>query len=333
MKLISAILILTYSLHCFSQASNTPVIEDALHAFQFIEGKVTDHGDTIAYFLKKYKEKPQNLVVFIQGSDANPVFTYEIKNGKTNFYRWFADDYKLLDSTYAFAIVPKPGMDGLYIEHNWSVPEEYYRKNYLDYRVKQIDLSIDDIIKNHLQNPKDIIVYGHSEGAAIAAAVATKNKHITHLGFWSGNVLNNFYEFALFDRIEALQGHQTDSAANQNIMNIINWYKEVIREPNSTAVDKFGVTNKRWASYETPPIDYLLRVDIPIFAQFATEDESTPIETAYLLPIRFLEYQKDNLTFNVCVNCDHSYKEKKGEDVINHWPEIFRKFIEWTKNN
>jgi len=315
---------------CYSQTNNiAPTINDALTQWGFLEGKVIDNQDTVTYYLKNYNSKPSNLVVFIQGTDANPLFSYRIKDGEPIISRWFGDEYKLLDSTYTYAIIPKPGMAGLF-KNKFSVPKEYYQNNYLGYRVHQIDFAINDIIKKHLQNPKKIIVYGHSEGATIAAPLTLKNKSITHIGFWSGNVLNNFYEFSLFTRIEALKGQMDDSTAHANVMGIIDWYKSVINNPNSTELDHFGFTNKRWSSYEKPPIDYLLQLDIPIYAVFATKDESTPIETAYLLPIQFLAHRKNNLTFEVCIDCNHMYLQEKNGQQVSNWNTIFTEFINWT---
>ncbi len=305
-------------------------MNDALEKYDFLQQQMVQQNDTITYFLKHTQNKPSNLVIFIQGTDANPIFSYRLKEGKTKFFRWFSDDYKDLDSTYTYAIIPKPGMEGLYEDGHITVPKKYYEKNYLDYRVHQINSSINHIIKNHLENPKKVIVYGHSEGAAIGAALATVNKQITHLGFWSGNVLHNFYEFSLFNRIESLKGNISDNEAHQNIMGILAWYKSVIKNPDATEIDHFGFTNKRWSSYEKAPIDYLTQLNIPIYALFGTEDESTPIETAYLLPVKFIENRKDNLTFEVCVNCDHSYQQKTTEGQKSNWNDEFLKFIAWT---
>ncbi|MGB0887196.1 MAG: hypothetical protein ACPGSL_03640 [Vicingaceae bacterium] len=331
MKYLITILTLLISMFCSSQTKDNPTIEKALKTFDFIQGKVINQKDTITYYLKNYKKKPQNLVVFIQGTDANPIFSYSIKDKKVDYYRWFGDDFKNLDSTYTFAIIPKPGMEGLYKNDNVVIPKKYYEKNYLDHRVKQLDESIKDIIKNHLDEPKKIIIYGHSEGAVISATLASKNKQITHLGFWSGNVLNNFYEFSLFNRIESLNGKISDEEAHQNIKGILEWYKSVIKNPNLTELDHFGFTNKRWSSYERAPIDYLSEIEIPIYALFGTEDESTPIETAYLLPIKFVENRKENLTFEVCIGCNHSYQKETKEGQKSLWNEQFLKFMEWFK--
>ncbi|AXT20118.1 hypothetical protein D7030_03085 [Flavobacteriaceae bacterium AU392] len=313
-----------------SQENKTPTINDALKKYAFLKDHILEKSDTITYYLKKYKTKPSKLVVYIQGTDPNPIFSFKKKNKGSTISRWFGSDYKTLDSTYTYAIIPKPGLEGIINEDSLFVPKKYYQKNYQEYRVNQIHQSINHIVQNHLVKPERIIVYGHSEGAVIAAELAKKNKYITHLGFWSGNVLNNFYEFSLFDRIETLQGKQSDSISHNNIMGILNWYQSVIENPNSTEVDHFGFTNKRWSSYETPPIENLLNIDIPIYAVFGTKDESTPIETAYLIPIQFMERRKNNLTFEVCIDCNHGYIVEKNGKKIKHWDRIFEQFISWT---
>ncbi len=331
MKNILILIIVFTSSMITAQKISKPSIEDALKEFDFLEEQIIQETDTITYYLKNYKTKPKKLVLFIQGTDANPIFSYKIKDDNPTYYRWFLDDYQHLDSTYTFAIIPKPGMEGLYEDSSISIPKKYYQKNYREYRVNQINKSIEDILNKHVTNPEKVIVYGHSEGAVIAASAAVKNKKITHLGFWSGNVLNNFYEFSLFNRIETLKGNQSDSTAHENIMGIIAWYQNVIDNPNSTELDHFGFTNKRWSTYENPPIEDLLSLDIPIYSVFGTKDESTPIETAYLIPIRFMEKRKKNLNFEVCMNCNHGYVEKEQGQETKHWDQIFKDFIKWTE--
>ncbi len=118
--------------------------------------------------------------------------------------------------------------------------------------------------------------------------------------------------------------------AHHNIESLISWYKDIINDPNSTEIDQWGYTNKRWSSYEEAPINDLLKVDIPIYALFASGDESTPIESAYLLPIQFIQHRKDNLTFKICMDCDHSYRKKTDGKTIDNWNKLFQEFIEWT---
>lgn len=331
--MIKTICICTVTMFSLSAVAQQPItINKALETFGFTEQKVITDSDTITYYLRAYTTKPKNLVVYIQGTDAHPLFFYKFNtDGTAKLLKYFNDDYKILDSTYAYAIIAKPGLSGIFNRDGFTVPEIYHKNNYREYRVNQIDLAIEDIKRNHMRMPEKIIVYGHSEGAQIGAALARVNKSVTHLGFWSGNILNNFYEFALFERIAVLKGHLTDSAAHANITGLMQWYQDIINNPHSTKVDQWGYTNRRWSSYEEAPINDLLKIDIPIHAVFASGDESTPIETAYLLPIQFMQNRKNNLTFNVCINCDHLYREQKEGKMINHWDKTFEAFIQWTK--
>lgn len=313
-------------------AQQNITIDNALNFFGFTENQILQASDTITYYLRAYTTKPKNLVVFIQGTDPYPVFFFEKrKNGSKRFLKWFNDDYKTLDSTFTYAIIAKPGLSGIFDKDNFLIPEEYHKKNYKEYRVNQIHLAIEDIKEHHLHLPEKIIVYGHSEGAQIGANLAAINKSVTHLGFWSGNVLNNFSEFAMLERIAVLKGDQSDSIAHINIMKLVQWYQNILQDPLSTKVDQWGYTNRRWDSYKEAPLETLSKIDIPIYALFATEDESTPIETAYLLPLQFAQNKRSNLTFEVCIGCDHSYRERKNGKVVNHWNRLFEEFIDWAK--
>ncbi len=162
-----------------AQTSKIPTIDDALKKYGFQEEKIVRQSDTIIYYLRDYNKKktnPNKLVVFVRGTDPNPIFSYKINKGKTTIYKWFNNDYKALDSTYTYAIIPKPGLAGIFDENNLTVPLEYYTKNYRQYRVRQIHYTINHIIEKHIENPKKVILYGHSEGAVIAASCARENE-------------------------------------------------------------------------------------------------------------------------------------------------------------
>jgi len=174
-----------------------------------------------------------------------------------------------------------------------------------------------------------------AEGAPVAPKLATINKKITHLGFWAGNVLPDFYDFILFDRKEAWKGNISEEEAHKNIQKTINSFQKIADNSKDIQADsKNDYTNKRWWSYSEPPLNNLLKTEIPIFVQVATNDESAPIESSYILPLEFIRNKKTNLTFEVCIECDHGFQiEKENGKTINKWPDIFKKFIDWTNKN
>ncbi|PTY37070.1 hypothetical protein BGP77_07255 [Saccharospirillum sp. MSK14-1] len=314
-----------------ADVNETLLLEQALAQFGFSETTLTVDDHELTYYYSARTDRPRNLVLFIQGTDPFPLFFYELTDSGPNFFTAFPDDAAHLSDDYAYVVVAKPALSGIRQWQHFEVPQAYHDANYRQRRISDIRAVITHLKRRRLSEGGDIVVYGHSEGAQVGASLARVDSRITHLGFWSGNVLNNFYEFALFERLAALNGQQSDTQAHQNIMGLLEWYRSVVDDPQSTEVDEWGYTNRRWASYRHAPIDDLLALDIPIYAQFASEDDSTPIETAYLLPVQFITAGKDNLNFQVCLGCDHSYQEVIDGDLRDHWSEIFEDFVDWVE--
>lgn len=313
-----------------ADSDDAQLLAEALQHYGFSATTFVADGTEISYYLHQSAERPRHLVLFIQGTDPFPLFFHQPTATGPRFSKVFSDDYQRLADDYAYAVVAKPALSGIRQWNQFDVPQAYQDANYRQRRVSDLSEVIAHIQGHSLSEGGKIIVYGHSEGAQIAASLARSNSQITHLGFWSGNVLNNFYEFALFERLAALRGEQSDAQAHENILGLLDWYRSVLAAPESTDLDDWGYTNRRWASYRHAPIEDLLTLDIPIYAQFASEDQSTPIETAYLLPVQFLSSNKSNLSFHVCIGCDHSYRQVVDGVERNHWPDIFDDFIAWT---
>jgi pimeloyl-ACP methyl ester carboxylesterase len=216
-------------------------------------------------------------------------------------------------------------------ENNIPTPKIYQQKNSLHNRVQRASAVIDYL--DDAYNFKKVIVYGHSEGAPVAAKLATQNKSITHLGFWAGNVLPDFFDFALEIRKEYYRGTITAKKAQKQIDETLEGFTQHIATDTAN-VDMEGYTNLRWWSYAEPPLYNLLKLDIPVYVQVATEDESAPIESSYMIPLEFARLKKNNLTYKVCVGCNHSFNIplKKGK-VERKWNEIFANFIQWTEDH
>lgn len=311
----------------------SPTKDDALDKFGFSEHILITDSDTVTFILhKKKNSNPVNLVLYLQGTSPDPFFVIEENQGKAQIYRWFPGDYKNLDSSYCYAVIAKTGIPVLFNENDLNI-EKYHQFNTLDQRVFQADTVINYISTKILKNPQKVIVYGHSEGAPVAAKLGTINKKITHLGFWAGSALSDYYDFVLFNCKASWANKISKEEAHENIMNLFNSFNEISKYPNDTfAEDRYDYSNKRWWSYAEPPINHLLKIDIPIFVQAASNDESAPVESNYLIPLEFMRLGKTNLTFEVCLECDHGF-ESINENGEKHdkWDEIFRNFIEWTE--
>lgn len=312
--------------------TTAPTREEAIGKFGFKEYAIVTKTDTTWFYLyQKQNSRPTKLVLYLQGTSPDPLFTVELENGNYHTYRWFPDDYKNLDESYCYAIIGKTGIPSIAYEEirdfSW-----YHEKNSLHHRVFQANAVINYLTKNLIKSPKKIIVYGHSEGAPVAAKLGTVNKRITHLGFWAGNALPDYYDFLLQNSKANYTKQISDSVAYANTQKILDGFKKIEENKNDVSFkSKHSYTSKRWWSYAEPPINHLLKITIPIFVQVAGKDENAPIESTYLLPLEFIRLGKKNLRYEICAECDHGFNVAKATgEKENRWTGIFQEFIRWT---
>ncbi|MDO1500086.1 hypothetical protein Q2T40_08070 [Winogradskyella maritima] len=326
-----SIILLTVFLSVSCNAQHIPTKAEIVEHYGFQQKSIKANNDDIVFYTyKKGNQAKTKLIVYLQGSDPSPQFSYRIKDGNVQKLCWLNGEFKTISEDYLYVVIEKIGFEKAINEDDIPKPKIYQEKNSLDNRVSRANAVIE-----HLTSKTDfekVIVYGHSEGAPVGAKLASINTKITHLGFWAGNALPDYYDFILENRIEYYKGKISDSVAQSRIDKTIDAFKNLVKDYLNTSGS--GYTNLRWWSYAEPPINNLLKLDIPIFVQVATMDKSAPIESTYLIPLEFARLKKSNLTYNVCVGCDHGFnlKHKDGK-VERKWGQIFEDFIIWTEKN
>jgi pimeloyl-ACP methyl ester carboxylesterase len=212
---------------------------------------------------------------------------------------------------------------------------KYQRFNSLDYRVFQADTVLDYLSEKVFPDLEKVIVYGHSEGAPVAAKLATVNEKITHVGFWAGNALPDIYDFMVMSSNAIDRGRITHEEGYEYILENIADFEDIAQNQDDTSYeDEEDYTNKRWWSYAEPPINHLLEIEVPLFVQVGGKDRSAPAESTFLIPLEFTRLGKDNLTYKICVECDHYFyvEDEKGKSE-DKWEEIFLEFIDWTNGS
>lgn len=331
MKHITIVII---AILCFGacQAQNIPTKSELVSHYGFEQKTITADQEKIVYYTYTSDSSPKaKMVLYLQGSDPSPQFSYKIKNNETQKLCWLNGEFKELSNEYIYVVIEKIGFEGVIDEDNIPRPEIYQQKNSLDNRVFRANEVINKLCT--VNKFDKIIVYGHSEGAPVAAKLGTVNKKITHVGFWAGNALPDYYDFILESRIQFYKGEISAEEAQKNIDKTISSFVDKVAKDTANVTGK-GYTNKRWWSYSEPPINSLLQIDVPIYVQVATNDESAPIESTYLIPLEFARAGKTNLTYKVCVGCDHGFNIKSEEGKVQrNWKKIFKAFIQWVNEN
>lgn len=326
------LLLILFSLSfAYCDAQKIPTKEQIVDHYGFEEESINLNDEKIVFYTyQKGKVPKTKLVLYLQGSDPSPQFSYRIKDDGIQKLCWLNGEFKDLSEEYLYVVVEKIGFEGVIDEDNIPKPKIYQEKNSLGNRVFRANAVIDHLTSNNVF--EKVIVYGHSEGAPVGAKLATLTSKITHLGFWAGNALPDYYDFILENRIEYYKGSISDAAAQARIDKNIAGFNTIVSDSLNT--DSKGYTNLRWWSYSEPPINNLLKIEIPIFVQVATKDKSAPIESSYLIPLEFARLKKTNLTYKVCVGCDHGFSiTSENGNTERKWKEIFSDFIKWTEKN
>jgi pimeloyl-ACP methyl ester carboxylesterase len=299
--------------------------------------KLIENKDTIKYHVYApggIKSK-RNLLIFIHGSNAKPFYEFFVEDGKRYRSRTVPFEFNTIPNDYAFVIISKKGIDFCYDKGNeFEPPEEYFDNLSLNYRAQQVDKVINDITFKYVTNPNKIVVIGHSEGSDVVAKLGTLNSKITHIGFWSGSGNSQLYDFPLFIRKEVMQGKLTEEEGIEEINVLFEKYSDIMNNSNATDKIWYGHPYKRWANFSEPPVENLLKVNIPLYVAMGAKDTSVPIESTYLIPVEFIRKGKKNLTFKVYPNLDHSFNEKSKEGKITRrWNDVFAEFMTWVSLN
>lgn len=303
--------------------------------FGFKEYAFVQNGDTINFYTYQKKTTiPTSIYLYLPGSNAENIYTYHKENDSSYWFNSLTSfDFSYLPENYLFVIVAKPGFGFINNGNSNSIPQKYWDMTSLQDRVMRASASLEYVIKNILKKPENVVVFGYSEGFYVGAKLATVNKRITHLGIGGGGANSDFYDFILANLKASYIAKTSIDSTVQDNQQIISDFKEVMSNPNSIDF-KYGYTYKRWASFAEPSINSLIQLKIPIFQIHGALDESTPVESAYAVPLEFARLKKDNLKFTIYSNSDHSLIERTvDKKEIEHWDEMMNSFFDWVKSN
>ncbi len=142
--------------------------------------------------------------------------------------------------------------------------------------------------------PRVVVLMGASEGAVVAAKIASMDSRITHIAL--------------------IGGGGSTVQENLQLLSKRTWYlgspKEIFSaiaiDPNSTEKTAWGHSYKYWSSLSNVNIgELLLSLNVPIVMAMGEHDESVPVETAITLKRKFDDNGKFNFNLYVFPGADH----------------------------
>lgn len=281
-------------------------------------------------------EKP--ILFYLEGSSPLPMY-YSYKTSKGN---WLTSsgvvfDSKVILEKYHLAFVTRPGIpfhdtlsaeSGRDFKSKYPVPDEFYRKNSLDWRVKASKESIQYLLKTLPVKNNDVFAVGYSEGGQIVSALAAKDSSITKVVNIVGGGLNHFYDVVIEMRTLARLGEMSHQQAQDSIESLFSTIQKIYANKDDVSKIWWGETYRKWESItRIDPVEYLSSLEIPILLIAGSNDSNAQILGLDYNMIEFLRLGKTNLTYKVFTGSDHYfYNESENKDYL---PEMVKYMLDW----
>lgn len=279
------------------------------------------------------KEKP--LFLFIQGSLPKPLILLK-KDGKP--YMVFPFNADILLDEYHLAIISKPFVplikeasrlrrDMAYTDpQTGSFPDKYIKRDNLDYYANRNKAAIKYLKKQDWISDKEVIVAGHSEGAAVAAKLAEVSKDVTHLIFANSNPFGRMMTIVS-------QIRQRDDSLGTATEKQFQFWQELVNNRENNDVQ--GETSfKSIYSFSAPPIDSLRKLRIPVMVAYGTEDIAAPFFD--YMRIEFIRDKRKNFTFIPYVGREHNFFGFDESGRVNYddfgWDKVALDWKSWLEN-
>jgi hypothetical protein len=330
MKKSSTLIFLLIAVSTFAQ-NKTP--EDFGYRYISLYYK-KDRVDMLIKSKKGEENVNKPIFFFCQGSLPQPLIKYEGKSA----YGVFPFNPDSLSEKYHLAIVGKPYIPVIadiatlsnnftYVDSAGKFVKEYTDRNLLSYYVDRNLSIINYLQKQKWVSSSQLIVAGHSEGATIAAKMASKSKKITHLIYSGGNPMGRIMTIITQNRANESYT-DTTSAGEQEI----NYWKEVVK--NKTDMDgTYGDTHKATFEFSDPPITYLSKLNIPVLVTYGTKDWCAPFVD--FMRVDFIRRNKQNFSFLPYVGTEHNFfpltaDNKPNYDIFN-WDNVANDWLDWIR--
>lgn len=262
-------------------------------------------GSEIVYHVSPQGTGRRGVLLVLQGSGCDPVIDRE----------WLVSEPPILAPNHTYLAIEKYGVipgvaTSSYVE---NCSPDYWARNTLQQRVVDALQVIAHLRSEEWWN-RELIVYGGSEGGAVAAMLAPlvpETKAVV--------IISSGIGVSIADLIKSA----VPPPVAERIPDIVAEAKA-----NPTGNKRFGGASYRWwaDAADIVPARALLEADSPVLLIHGARDPFAPVSTARATRDLFASHGKTNLTYWEYEGFDHHLKDARGRD---HRPEVLRRAADW----
>jgi esterase/lipase len=284
-------------------------------------------GDSITYYLSEFvRQKPQSLIIFIQGSGSHSLFK-EVGNSIIPQYGHITIPYLTQDNSRVL-IVEKPGID--YLETPRGVRNKDFDEKFsLETWSNRIVLVVGQVIETENIDRRSILVIGHSEGGIVASRVARTLK-ASHLSLLAGEGPTQLFSLYTLTKSGEFFKDKAETI-NERLEYLRNQIALINKEPKSTKKFFLGFTYLRWSSFLSSSVmeelsEYTGKVKI----LQGEDDINVAPQSAIVLYTSLLSKNKE-VEFDLIEGADHSFYSKSNSE-LKGWQQVLTDTISWFNN-
>ena len=209
----------------------------------------------------------------------------------------------------------------------------YVRRNHLDTYLERAHAVIDYIAAQQWADKNNIVVFGHSQGAYVAAAIAARDKHISAVGLASFCPLGRMQGQVMEARLNGIAGKTTIQQATDKIKEISDYWK-YLQNVNDKEYqqNQKGDLPSTTKSFSQPVFEEICKLNQPVFIAYGTNDFHSVL--CDLFPLYFVQYGKENYKVMPMNDRGHNFEiiNKDGTHDWNNikWHEVTSEFIKFA---
>lgn len=301
---------------------------------------ISDGEDSIRFIKTDTDlENPKPTILFFQGSLPIPLIIEDnsiLSLTACNFnYKELSDKYNLIliSHPHTPVVANKYNLNSNFsyvpdLSKPFAYDSDYIEDNYLDKYVERASKVI-SFLQEQPWVQKDIYIMGHSQGANVAAKLASIHPSVSALGYFGGNPDGRIAALIRSERQAAEQGKILEEEAQKNIDTLYSSFKKFAS--NEVPLGYQGDSPHTWTSFSVPMRDEIINLQIPVYVAYGTIDKGA--EGCDLLPIYFALKGKTNYMIKPYVGYGHNFQEISPDGKSNYenmkWQEAVDCFVDW----
>lgn len=296
-------------------------------------------NDSIRFIVSGSLHDKKPVLLFMQGSGNMSIFK-QADDGQylAAIAGYSYDNYK---DKYHIVIISKPGVplvtpDDRPVpwDNNTTYCSDYFWENDVkDYHVAAAAEVLKYLHRQSYADTSRIILMGHSQGAAVAAKVASLYPQlVTRLIYMSSSIFGRSFQEITDAYISMYRGEATHEQVIKKSGEI---YAALEQSKNATPDSAWYYTHRSNLSFNyDPSVKYLTKTQVPVLVVYGTAD--TKSNDCSYLPL-FMLNSDTKYTMRPYAGYDHSYftVDESGRPDYDkwNWDAVFTDAVNWAETD